>query len=102
MIVATQMLDSRMARRRQRGPGLGRRHRRYDSADAVMLSAETAAGDFPVESVAMMDRIITTVEGDSQYRARQSAAHFEPEATTSDAITLAAGKWWRPSAPPVS
>jgi pyruvate kinase len=62
----------------------------YDSADAVMLSAETASGQYPVEAVAMMNKIITNVESDSYYLAHAHAEHPAPEGTVSDAITLAA------------
>ncbi len=44
----------------------------FDGADAVMLSAESAAGKYPVEAVAMQQRIISTVEGDASYRAQAS------------------------------
>ena len=59
----------------------------YDGADAVMLSAETAMGDYPVESVAMMNRIVTSTERDPLYRTLIEALHPEPEATAADAIT---------------
>ena len=62
----------------------------YDSADAVMLSAETAAGDFPLASVDMMKRIILEVEEDAAYQAAIDASHEDPEPTVSDAITMAA------------
>ncbi len=62
----------------------------YDGADAVMLSAETAAGAYPVEAVAIMDRIIAKVEHDPLYRSYLDAYHAEAEHTAADAITLAA------------
>ena len=59
----------------------------YHGADAVMLSAESAAGQFPLEAVAMMDRIITAAEDDrSYYRPMIDAARPEPTATIPDAI----------------
>ena len=58
----------------------------YDGADAVMLSAESASGQYPVEAVAMMDRIIAEVESDPHYRGAIDAAHPQPEATVADAI----------------
>jgi pyruvate kinase len=62
----------------------------YEGADAVMLSAESASGQFPVEAVTMMDRIAEEVERDSIYWTIISAQRNEPEATGSDAIAASA------------
>jgi pyruvate kinase len=62
----------------------------YEGADAVMLSAESAAGQYPVEAVATMDRIAVETENDSNYRAILSSEHSAPEATGADAIADAA------------
>jgi len=61
----------------------------FEGADAVMLSAESAAGQYPVEAVAMMDRIAIEVEGDPTFRSIVQAQRAEPEATGSDAIAAA-------------
>jgi pyruvate kinase len=58
----------------------------YDGADAVMLSAESAAGQYPCEAVAMMDRIATSVERDPSYPARIHFTQTRLEATTADAL----------------
>ena len=58
--------------------------------DAVMLSAESASGRFPVEAVAMMERIIAQTEADPHYRAAIDASHTQPSANTPDAIGWAA------------
>jgi pyruvate kinase len=62
----------------------------YEGADAVMLSAESAAGQYPVESVSMMNRIAEQVENDEFYRPIIEAQHAAPEATGADAIADAA------------
>jgi pyruvate kinase len=62
----------------------------FDGADAVMLSAESAAGQYPVEAVAMMNRIAEEVENDPTYRTIISAQRPPPEATGADAIADAA------------
>jgi pyruvate kinase len=62
----------------------------FEGADAVMLSAESAAGQYPVEAVAMMDRIAQEVERDPTYRTIISAQRSDPEATGADAIADAA------------
>ncbi|CAA7623296.1 Pyruvate kinase [Candidatus Terasakiella magnetica] len=91
VVVATQMLDSMV-----HSPSPTRAEASdvataiYDGADAVMLSAETASGDFPVEAVTMMNRIIRTVEQDEHYSVITGASRLDPEHTTRDAISAAA------------
>ena len=62
----------------------------YEGADAIMLSAESAAGKFPVEAVSTMNRIGEEVERDPTYRSVLSAQRPEPENTVGDAIADAA------------
>ncbi|WP_153771884.1 pyruvate kinase [Labrenzia sp. CE80] len=62
----------------------------FEGADAVMLSAESAAGDFPVEAVETMDKIAQEVEQDPNFLNIIHAQRTEPEATGADAISAAA------------
>jgi pyruvate kinase len=62
----------------------------FEGADAVMLSAESAAGQYPVEAVATMNRIAEEVESDPLYRTIIDAQRSDPEATGADAISAAA------------
>ncbi len=64
----------------------------YDGADAVMLSAESAAGQFPVEAVAMMDSIAMSVEHDPVYPARIHFTETPAEETTADALSESAAQ----------
>src|SRR5205085_5733208 len=64
----------------------------FEGADAIMLSAESAAGQFPVEAVATMNRIAEEVESDRLYRTIIHAQRTEPEATGADAIAAAASQ----------
>ena len=87
IVVATQMLESMIA-----SPVPTRAEVSdvataiFEGADAVMLSAESAAGQFPEQAVAMMDRIAREVESDPTYRGILDAQRAVPEATGADAI----------------
>ncbi|TAJ34138.1 MAG: pyruvate kinase [Reyranella sp.] len=90
-IVATQMLDSMVhSPTPTRAEASDVATAVYDGTDAVMLSAESASGDYPIEAVTIMDRILKSVEKDPLYRRLMDASRHEPEATTADAISAAA------------
>jgi len=90
-IVATQMLDSMVhSPTPTRAEASDVATAVYDGTDAVMLSAESASGDYPVEAVTIMDRILKSVEADPLYRRLMDASRRDPEATTADAISAAA------------
>ncbi|MBS0185575.1 MAG: pyruvate kinase [Proteobacteria bacterium] len=91
VIVATQMLESMIhSPTPTRAEASDVATAIYDGADAVMLSGESASGEYPSEAVEIMQRIIYRVEQDSFYEKFVEANRFLPRATEEDAITGAA------------
>jgi len=93
VVVATQMLESMISSPvPTRAEVTDVANAIYDGTDAVMLSAESAAGDHPIEAVAMMNDIAEVTEKDPIYRNITDATHGDLEATTADAISAAASQ----------
>ena len=90
VIVATQMLESMInAPTPTRAEASDVATAVYDGADEVII-AETAAGQYPIDSAAIMNRIVEHTESDLRYRKLLEAEALEPEATAADAISAAA------------
>lgn len=91
VIVATQMLESMVhspAPTRAEASDVATAV--YDGVDAVMLSAESASGAYPLEAVGMMNRIITHVEQDPLYHKMLADTHPISLASANESMAAAA------------